>query len=686
MDRSSPAVGCPFLDALSPAQRAVYADVPFKTTPVTFDALSTDDHDLLWWHQEEPLAITDELYAHRERLLPYLREGGGLLLTGRALSAVAALGVDPVPPDVTGVDEEPTGPLPKARYTDHPLFSGFDERAFTAEHAPFARYEGILPERGEPLAATARGSGDAYGQLPIVVWRVGRGAVLGIGSFVSVGDAFSERRDLLLSNAIDCLARPEELPERPQDVPALGELRATLAGDHHRPSYHLTAPANWLNDPNGLIRWNGQYHVFYQYNPGGPHHGTIHWGHASSTDLVRWRDEPVALTPSPNGPDRDGCWSGCAVDDDGTPTLVYTGGRERRQLPCLATSDDPELRTWEKYEANPVIGLPPEEPPLLSTDHWETEFRDHALWREEGIWHHLIGSGTDAGIGVVLHYTGTDLDSWQYQGPILAGEPGEGHMWECPELLGFADRDLLHVSNYDEVRYFIGSFDAERGRFDRESTGLLDHGDFYAPQSLADGDRYLTWGWLPEARGAREQWEAGWSGCLSLPRELSVEGGELRQRPAPELEGLRGERHEFDLAVEPGTETELPIRGRSLELTVDIDLGDAESIEIACFASPDGDERATIRYTGEELLIDRSRVGGPGTVEEPVVAPAEDLTDPLTLRAFVDCSVVELFANERRCLTGRVYPEREDGDRLSVSAEGGSAHVSMAVWPLDSIW
>ncbi len=684
MDRSSFAVGSPFLDALSPAQRTVYGDAPFETTTVAFDALDPASYDLLWWHQEEPLAITDTLSGCRGALRSFLRAGGGLLLTGRALSAVATLGIDTVPPDAVGVDGEATGPLPKARYTDHPLFSGFGTRPFTAESAPFARYERILPERGELLAATARDGGDAYGQLPVVVWRIGEGAVLGIGSFVSAGEAFSDARNRLLSNAVDCLATPGRLPRRALTGPALAELRAEFADDHHRPTYHLTAPANWLNDPNGLLRWNGRYHVFYQYNPGGPHHGTIHWGHASSADLVRWRDEPVALTPSPNGPDRDGCWSGCAVDDDGTPTLVYTGGRGRRQLPCLATSDDPALRTWEKYEANPVIELPPEEPPLLSTEHWETEFRDHALWREGDTWHHLIGSGTDAGTGVVLHYTGTDLDTWEYEGPVLVGEPEEGHMWECPELLGFADRDLLHVSNYDEVRYFIGSFEDD-GRFERESTGLLDHGDFYAPQSLVDGDRYLTWGWLPEARGAAEQWDAGWSGCLSVPRELSVEGGELRQRPAPELEALRGQCHEFDLSVEPGTETELPVRGRSLELAAEIALDDADSVEIAPLASPDGEERTTIRYTGDELLIDRHRSGGPGTVEEPVVAPAEDLEDPLTLRAFVDGSVVELFANERRCLTGRVYPVG-GSDRLLVSADGGSAHVSIAVWSLGSIW
>ena len=71
-------------------------------------------------------------------------------------------------------------------------------------------------------------------------------------------------------------------------------LLETVAADPHRPLYHFLPPANWLNDPNGVIQWKGQYHLFYQYNPNGPFHGTIHWGHAVSSDLVYWRDLPIA--------------------------------------------------------------------------------------------------------------------------------------------------------------------------------------------------------------------------------------------------------------------------------------------------------------------------------------------------------------------------------------------------------
>src|SRR2546423_13522026 len=95
--------------------------------------------------------------------------------------------------------------------------------------------------------------------------------------------------------------------------------------DPHRPHYHFLPPSNWMNDPNGLIHWKGQYHLFYQYNPNGALHGTIHWGHAVSPDLVHWEHLPIALAPTPGGPDKDGIWSGCAVDNDGIPTIFYTG-------------------------------------------------------------------------------------------------------------------------------------------------------------------------------------------------------------------------------------------------------------------------------------------------------------------------------------------------------------------------
>jgi beta-fructofuranosidase len=119
-----------------------------------------------------------------------------------------------------------------------------------------------------------------------------------------------------------------------------------------RPALHFAPPANWMNDPNGLIAWNGRGHLFYQHNPGGLALEQMAWGHASGTDLWNWADHPLALEPDPDGPDRDGCWSGCAVVHHGTPHLLYTGLRGEVTLPWLATAGDQDLIRWSRSPQN----------------------------------------------------------------------------------------------------------------------------------------------------------------------------------------------------------------------------------------------------------------------------------------------------------------------------------------------
>jgi beta-fructofuranosidase len=132
--------------------------------------------------------------------------------------------------------------------------------------------------------------------------------------------------------------------------------RIPLADDPHRPAYHYLPPCKWMNDPNGTIYWKGCYHLFYQHNPDGPWHGNIHWGHASSEDLVHWTDHPISLAPGPDGPDRDHCYSGAAfVNAEGVPTHIYHGVPDGI---CLATSTDDLLLEWEKHPANPIIPDP----------------------------------------------------------------------------------------------------------------------------------------------------------------------------------------------------------------------------------------------------------------------------------------------------------------------------------------
>src|SRR5262249_17557279 len=133
--------------------------------------------------------------------------------------------------------------------------------------------------------------------------------------------------------------------------------RETLADDPLRPQFHLLPARNWMNDPDGPIYWKGQYHMFYQYNPGAAVWGDMHWAHAVSADMIQWKHLPVALAPTPGGYDADGCFTGSAVDDNGTATFIYTGvtnatperatlrdGQHNfREVQCLAFSKDPML-------------------------------------------------------------------------------------------------------------------------------------------------------------------------------------------------------------------------------------------------------------------------------------------------------------------------------------------------------
>ncbi len=653
------------------------------------------DVDVAWWHCDEPFENGPPPSA-TSALAAVLRAGEGVVLTLRAMGAVGALDVEPVPPDVTAVEtvSEPTGPLWRVLYDDHPAVEGFDSLRVPVcdrGESAVARYESVLPAHGEVLAGTCCGGTDVPQEMVAVSWDAGDGAVLGLGTPLLFGEAAAEgvaaNRDRLAMGCLRALAGGPGQPSRPKDADGMSGIRERLSGDTSRPAYHFTPPANWLNDPNGLVKWNGCYHLFYQYNPAGPFHNTIHWGHAVSDDLLTWRDEPVALSPSPDGPDRDGCWSGCAIDDDGTPTVLYTGGNGRTQLPCLATAEDPDLRHWRKHGDNPVIEEPPPEVDVVETEHWDAEFRDHSVWREGDTWYQVIGTGVDGAGGAALLYSSDDLRDWRYEGPLLVGGGEGGAVWECPEMLDLGGKQLLHVSNYEDVLYFVGELDNREFRVDRR--GVLDHGDFYAPQSMRDGDRSLTWGWLPEARDLGAQWDAGWSGALSVPRVLSLgPGGRLRQSPAEEVAALRERRlaapESFDLDSERRT---LDASGRTLELQVEVALSDATAFELTAFESPDGGERTPIRYTREgELLVERaSSSRDPRATADTQRMTVTPYDEPLSLRIFLDGSVVEVFANRRHCLTSRVYPTRGDSTGLSVRAEGGRATVrSLSVWQLRS--
>lgn len=489
-----------------------------------------------------------------------------------------------------------------------------------------------------------------------------------------------------------------------------GQPDTVSHSDPHRPEYHFLPPANWLNDPNGLIEWRGQYHLFYQYNPYKPVHDRIHWGHAVSNDLVYWQGLPEALEPTPGGPDADGCWSGCAVNDNGIPRIFYTGVFP--QVVCTAISTD-GLHTWEKYEHNPVIPGPPAE---ISTEP-SPDFRDPYVWQDGDKWYMVIGTKYQDIGGAILLYSSDDLGHWTYEGPLLVGDKNKttplrsGAMWECPNFLQVGDHHVLIFSVAEEMEsecadsvyfpehliypvFYIGTF--EHLKFSPITQGLVDYGGcFYAPLVMRDSTgRFLMWGWLREGRSAHAQLEAGWSGVMSLPRVISLgPDGLLRFAPVPELQTLRRQqRHYGNLLVSQGSVKDIiDVSSTTLEMLVEIEVGESSTIELILGYLSNRGEITRISYsTFTDLLeVDTTQSSdnpdARGTLcQAPLVL---DEGEVLRLHLFVDRSVLEVFANDRICMSSRMYPTSEGNIGIRVvGARGRSRIRSIDMWEVDSIY
>jgi beta-fructofuranosidase len=388
------------------------------------------------------------------------------------------------------------------------------------------------------------------------------------------------------------------------------------------PALHIRPARGWVNDPNGLCRIDGTYHVFFQYNPHAPVHGNVHWGHVSSTDLLHWQEQPVALLPRAAQIDAAGCWSGCIVDDGGVPTAIYTANPDHAWNATVALAhSDRSLATWTQSQT-PVMDIP-DDPDI-------DEVRDPFVFDFDGRRYAVQGAGQREGQPQVLLYDCDDLERWVELGPLLtmadpvAAEVAGANIWECPNL-AYVDGQwvlLLSVWNWvdgthhlDGVRYLLGDL-VSRGdglEFKATGGGVLDEGPaFYAPQLLAEPDRTLLWAWSWElGRNFAQIAQTGWVGVLTFPRELFVRDGRLGSRPATELTALRRERLEQSAEGFAALAFEVLASGR-----VTLALGDGGTTE------------RVVTVTG--------------TVDEPA-------------RILVDGSMVEAFA-AGRSMTTRAYP------------------------------
>lgn len=312
-----------------------------------------------------------------------------------------------------------------------------------------------------------------------------------------------------------------------------------------RPKLHFAPPVGWMNDPNGFIYFNDQYHLFYQYHPYAPQWHSMYWGHAVSDDLIFWEDLPVALAPSESY-DYDefgGCFSGTTIIKDEILYLFYSGvisdeNGDFLQTQCVAMSEDGI--NFKKYEHNPVIVHPPKNVK-------PSEFRDPKVWEKDGSYYMLVGVSI-AGVGNANLYRSDDLLEWENVGPIISTVNNQlGTMWECPDFFELDGHEVLIISplGLSDIitMYLLGTLDYQTGNFQVEKTGIVDYGtDFYAPQSIVDSHnrRILVgwqngWDWMPKWNGFGPTASEGWSGSMSIPREAFFSDNELRFKPAIEL-------------------------------------------------------------------------------------------------------------------------------------------------------
>jgi beta-fructofuranosidase len=466
--------------------------------------------------------------------------------------------------------------------------------------------------------------------------------------------------------------------------------------DRFRLGFHIMAPANWINDPNGLIQYKGEYHVFYQHHPYDENWGPMHWGHVKSKDLVHWEHLPIALTPT-EAYEKDGCFSGSAVDDNGVLTLIYTGNifvdREKDildQSQCIATSTDGIHFT--KATINPVISKHPEE----GSGH----FRDPKVWKHEDHWYMVLGTRKED-IGKVILYKSKDLREWEYLGVLAESDGTLGYMWECPDFFELDGKYVLLFSpqgidakgdlynNLFQTGYLIGEYDYDTNEFVHGSFTELDNGhDFYAVQTfLDDKGRRIAIGWMDMWESNMPTKEDGWCGALTLPRELTLgENNKILMNPVEELSLLRESEHKVCTDQSISGNYLVETQDDLIEFKVEFDLSKTTAQSVGFKIRGLNQEETTVMYQieNQKLVLDCIKSG---KKEDGVRRTMLESNQLLSLRVFIDRSSIEVFANDGQVsMTSRIYPLEE---RLGIElfAENGDGQVrEFTYWNLKEIW
>ncbi len=495
----------------------------------------------------------------------------------------------------------------------------------------------------------------------------------------------------------------------------------------HRPQFHFSPPTQWMNDPNGMVFYEGEYHLFYQHYPDSNVWGPMHWGHAVSTDLVHWQHLPIALYPDSLGY----IFSGSAVIDHqntsglgqpGNPPMVaiFTyhnpegerAGRQDFQYQGIAYSLD-KGRSWTKYPGNPVI----------PNTEFIRDFRDpKVIWHEPSRQWIMVFAAYDH----VKFWGSKNLLEWNHLSDFGHTYGAHTGVWECPDLFplevkgsGITQWVLLVSINPGApnggsgTQYFIGNFDGKEFVLDKvfESQVLngqavwLDYGrDNYAGVTWSDaphgpGER-LFLGWMSNWDYAQVVPTTAWRSAMTLPRVLHLnttsEGYRLATQPHPNLLALRGDSaiiSSVNLDGNLDLTSQFGVKPDQLELILEMELPKDSATWVYAELSNAAGEQYRIGYSAGERSWFSDRTGsGDFSFSEKFAqrmhyAPRMDVGDTLRMHLFLDVASAELFADGGATTLTEIFFPFMPFDRIQLHARNGRVGIHRGVLtPIRSIW
>jgi fructan beta-fructosidase len=481
---------------------------------------------------------------------------------------------------------------------------------------------------------------------------------------------------------------------------ACSSSKDKLTVEQHRPQFHFTPQKGWMNDPNGMVYFKGEYHLFYQHYPDSTVWGPMHWGHAVSKNLIHWEHLPIALYPDSLGY----IFSGSAVVDvnntsgfgkDGEPPLVaiYTyhnmagekSGKTGFQSQGIAYSLD-KGRTWTKYANNPVVTNPNIK-----------DFRDpKVLWHEaEKQWVMTLAVADHAEF-----YASKNLKDWTKTGEFGKTEGSHGGVWECPDLFPLKVENgiekwvlIINIGNGapnggSGTQYFVGQYDGKTFKNDNKPNYILwlEYGkDNYATVTWSDvpDNRRLSIGWMSNWQYAQKVPTGTWRSACTLPRELTLktteQGIRLIQKPVKEAEILRGGKEDISAqTISESLALKTTSKANELSLTFDLSKTTAEDFGVVLSNTKGekvliGYEKATNRY-----YIDRTEGGKVGFEKNFTgrhYAPRQSKSSTLNFSLYIDVASAELFTDDGETVMTEIFFPTEDFNQIAIFSKNGTTHL-----------